>query len=253
MGFERESEEFWDDVPNQLRVQKTVTFLISEKKGVAMLYALQYNTHLLLYMYRGKRFKLVQFDDGQTLWVFINFLQRAFRQMKIFEKWKIFAFTIGYRHHRRLLIRLHKHRLKKCRPIVDGRHTQLLLLRNIYPLAMLTPTIFATSSSSTPPAAAAPALPKSVIFGSSGLGGCLGWCVVHPANTIAVRSSVASASGKTFSISEMAKKQGWLSVYDGLSAGLARQIFYATSRFGLFETFRDILHEYRGKTDFASR
>ena len=173
--------------------------------------------------------------------------------MKIFEKWKIFAFTIGYRHHRRLLIRLHKHRLKKCRPIVDGRHTQLLLLRNIYPLAMLTPTIFATSSSSTPPAAAAPALPKSVIFGSSGLGGCLGWCVVHPANTIAVRSSVASASGKTFSISEMAKKQGWLSVYDGLSAGLARQIFYATSRFGLFETFRDILHEYRGKTDFASR
>lgn len=39
MGFERESEEFWDDVPNQLRVQKTVTFLISEKKGVAMLYA----------------------------------------------------------------------------------------------------------------------------------------------------------------------------------------------------------------------
>lgn len=118
---------------------------------------------------------------------------------------------------------------------------------------MLTPTIFATSSSSTSPAAAAPALPKSVIFGSSGLGGCLGWCVVHPANTIAVRSSVASASGKTFSISEMAKKQGWLSVYDGLSAGLARQIFYATSRFGLFETFRDILHEYRGKTDFASR
>ena len=72
MGFERESEEFWDDVPNQLRVQQTVTFLISEKKGVAMLYALQYNTHLLLYMYRGKRFKLVQFDDGQTLWVFIN-------------------------------------------------------------------------------------------------------------------------------------------------------------------------------------
>ena len=44
-----------------------------------------------------------------------------------------------------------------------------------------------------------------------------------------------------------------MSVYDGLSAGLLRQVFYASSRFGLFETFRDRLHEYRGKTDFASR
>ena len=81
----------------------------------------------------------------------------------------------------------------------------------------------------------------------------LGWCVVHPFNTIAVRANLASASGQTFSLSEMAAKQGWMSVYDGLSAGVARQIFYATSRFGLFETFRDMLHEYRGKTDFAAR
>jgi solute carrier family 25 (mitochondrial oxoglutarate transporter), member 11 len=38
-----------------------------------------------------------------------------------------------------------------------------------------------------------------------------------------------------------------------LSAGVARQVFYATSRFGLFETGRDILHAYRGQTDFAAR
>lgn len=96
-------------------------------------------------------------------------------------------------------------------------------------------------------------LPKPVIFASSGLGGMLGWAVIHPFNTVAVRSNLASASGKSFSLTEMAKKQGWMSVYDGLSAGVTRQIFYATSRFGLFETFRDMLHEYRGKTDFASR
>ena len=81
----------------------------------------------------------------------------------------------------------------------------------------------------------------------------MGWCVVHPFNTVAVRANLASASGKTFSLNKMVAEQGLMSVYDGLSAGLARQIFYATSRFGLFETFRDMLHEYRGKTDFASR
>ena len=81
----------------------------------------------------------------------------------------------------------------------------------------------------------------------------MGWAVVHPFNTAAVRSNLASASGVEFSISKVLKKDGFMSLYDGLSAGLARQVFYATSRFGLFETFRDILHEYRGKTDFASR
>jgi solute carrier family 25 oxoglutarate transporter 11 len=65
--------------------------------------------------------------------------------------------------------------------------------------------------------------------------------------------NLASAAGETFSFGKMAKNQGLMSVYDGLSAGILRQVFYATSRFGLFETFRDMLHEYRGKTDFASR
>ncbi|OEU21644.1 mitochondrial 2-oxoglutarate/malate carrier protein [Fragilariopsis cylindrus CCMP1102] len=113
------------------------------------------------------------------------------------------------------------------------------------------PMYLATSSAVAAPAAVA--LPKSIIFGTAGIGGCLGWCVVHPFNTIAVRSNLASASGRTFSLSAMLKTNGFLSVYDGLSAGVARQVFYATTRFGLFETFRDILHEYRGKTDFASR
>ena len=96
-------------------------------------------------------------------------------------------------------------------------------------------------------------VPQSVVFASSGLGGCAGWVVVHPFNTVAVRMNLASASGRTFNFKNMLAEQGWMSVYDGLSAGLARQVFYATARFGLFETFRDMLHEYRGKTDFASR
>ena len=68
-------------------------------------------------------------------------------------------------------------------------------------------------------------------------------------NTIAVRSNLARSQGVTFRLSEY----GFLSLYDGISAGIMRQVFYATSRFGLFETFRDYLHNVRGKTDFAAR
>ena len=94
---------------------------------------------------------------------------------------------------------------------------------------------------------------KALVFATSGLGGMAGWVVVHPANTLAVRMSL-NPPGTKFSLSQMLEKTGGvLGLYDGLSAGVLRQVFYATSRFGLFETFRDWLHEYRGKTDFASR
>lgn len=43
-----------------------------------------------------------------------------------------------------------------------------------------------------------------------------------------------------------------MSLYNGLSAGILRQIFYATSRFGLFEVFRDEMAKYR-ETDIWSR
>jgi solute carrier family 25 oxoglutarate transporter 11 len=96
-------------------------------------------------------------------------------------------------------------------------------------------------------------LPKSVIFITSGLGGMLGWAVVHPANTLAVRMNL-TPPGQTFDLRKMLQETGGIrGLYDGLTAGILRQVFYATSRFGLFETFRDKLHEIRGKTDFASR
>jgi solute carrier family 25 (mitochondrial oxoglutarate transporter), member 11 len=111
------------------------------------------------------------------------------------------------------------------------------------------------SSNTAPPAVAAPApqLSKPVVFATSGIGGCLGWAMIHPFNTVAIRMSL-TPPGQTFSFSKMLKETGGIrGLYDGLPAGLLRQVVYATSRFGLFETFRDALHEYRGKTDFASR
>lgn len=102
-------------------------------------------------------------------------------------------------------------------------------------------------------------LSKPVIFATSGLGGIMGWFVVHPFNTLAVRMNLASASSAAkaptsfFSFaSELVKTKGFMSLYDGLGAGCVRQIFYATSRFGLFETLRDAAAQYR-KTDFAQR
>lgn len=115
------------------------------------------------------------------------------------------------------------------------------------------PNIYSSYLATSPKPADTKELSKGVIFATSGLGGMLGWAIVHPANTLAVRMNLASMQGKKFSLQAMVKESGWMSVYDGLSAGVMRQVFYASSRFGLFETFRDKLHEYRGKTDFAGR
>ena len=107
----------------------------------------------------------------------------------------------------------------------------------------------AAASSKGKEAAPAP-LSKPVIFATSGLGGIVGWILVHPFNTLAVRMNLASMSGKApksfgaFS-TELIGKEGVGSLYAGLGAGCLRQVFYATSRLGLFETFRDMAVKYR--------
>jgi len=102
-------------------------------------------------------------------------------------------------------------------------------------------------------------LSTGVIFGTSGLGGIAGWMCVHPFNTLAVRMNLATMSANAgpqlsfaqFS-SKLIKTEGFASLYNGLGAGCLRQVFYATSRYGLFEKFRDVCAQYR-KTDFAQR
>lgn len=117
---------------------------------------------------------------------------------------------------------------------------------------VFSPSILATSP-------AAPELPTAVKFGTAGLGGILAWCVVHPANTVAVRMNLAAMSGAAEKqpnfynfAANLYKTEGTKGLYAGLEAGIIRQIFYATSRFGLFEVFRDKLAQYR-KIDVLSR
>jgi len=99
----------------------------------------------------------------------------------------------------------------------------------------------------------------TVNFATAGLGGLFGWFMVHPFNTMGIRMNLASTSAPgaqsqsfTRALVTTVQKEGVLSLYSGLSAGLMRQLFYATSRFGLFEVFRDELAKYR-ETDFFSR
>lgn len=79
-------------------------------------------------------------------------------------------------------------------------------------------------------------------FFTAGLAGCMGWGVVHPFNTCAVRMNLATVKGQSFGsffMQSVRKPGGLKSLYDGLSAGLIRQMFYASSRFALFEILRD--------------
>ena len=101
-------------------------------------------------------------------------------------------------------------------------------------------------------------LSKLVTFSTAGLGGVLGWICVHPFNTLAIRMNLLkmsrdgpSPSFFTFT-KQVVAEEGVLTLYSGLSAGITRQIFYATSRFGLFEVFRDTMAKYR-ETDLVSR
>ena len=95
-------------------------------------------------------------------------------------------------------------------------------------------------------------------FATAGLGGIAGWVVVHPANTLAVQMNLATLSsgkppGSFYQFSKkLIESRGIKSLYDGLDAGIIRQVVYATSRIGLFEVYRDELAKYRN-TDFFSR
>lgn len=102
------------------------------------------------------------------------------------------------------------------------------------------------------------ALPGWVSFSTSGLGGIFGWLIIHPVNTCSVRMNLASLQnpGKQLSLpsffARTCKEEGFMSLYAGLGAGIWRQVFYASSRYGLFQVFRDALAKHR-EIDFAAR
>ena len=108
-------------------------------------------------------------------------------------------------------------------------------------------------------------LSRPVSFGTACGGGVMAWWVVHPFNTAAVRMSLAAnsapAGAKPAStlpfIRNIIANEGFGALYNGLGAATLRQVFYATSRFGLFEEFRNAIAKVRtgdeANVDFATR
>jgi len=101
-------------------------------------------------------------------------------------------------------------------------------------------------------------MPGWVSFSTSGVGGIFGWLFIHPVNTLSVRMNLASALNPGIKLSfasfasNTVKKDGISSLYNGLGAGIWRQVFYASSRYGLFQVFSAHMAKYR-EVDFASR
>ncbi|CAE8709366.1 unnamed protein product [Polarella glacialis] len=101
-------------------------------------------------------------------------------------------------------------------------------------------------------------VPGWVSFATSGVGGIFGWLFVHPVNTLSIRMNLASLQNPGMQLgfvkfaTQTTQESGFMSLYNGLGAGIWRQIFYASSRYGLFQIFRDTMAQYR-EVDLASR
>lgn len=88
-------------------------------------------------------------------------------------------------------------------------------------------------------------------FGYALLGATIATSVCHPLDVLRVRVMVSSSKASGNPIQEMisgVKTQGISTLWTGLSAGLLRQVFYGTFRFGCFETLQDMrLKQKQGK------
>lgn len=83
-------------------------------------------------------------------------------------------------------------------------------------------------------------------FVCGGISGCLASSVIHPIDLSKVRLQLFATQNPGISkpnfitiISQMIQKEGFRSIYAGLSASLSRQCVYGTARIGLHRTFSD--------------
>lgn len=80
-------------------------------------------------------------------------------------------------------------------------------------------------------------------FVTGSLSGMFATCCIQPMDMIKVRIQLGAAEGGATSpvviARDMIKNDGFLSLYNGLSAGLTRQIVYTGARLGLFDIFTE--------------
>eukprot|EP00599_Poterioochromonas_sp_BG-1_P007435 CAMPEP_0173133862 /NCGR_PEP_ID=MMETSP1105-20130129/961_1 /TAXON_ID=2985 /ORGANISM="Ochromonas sp., Strain BG-1" /LENGTH=276 /DNA_ID=CAMNT_0014045575 /DNA_START=95 /DNA_END=922 /DNA_ORIENTATION=+ len=116
-----------------------------------------------------------------------------------------------------------------------------------------------------PPTTETSTRPVYVNFVTSGLGGIIGWTVVHPLNTLSIRMNLIIAQNAglqpiqqqrlsfvRFS-TDIIKNESVGALYRGLTAGWLRQVFFATSIYGFYEIFRDQLAKFSDDLGYAAR
>ncbi|KAL3924641.1 MAG: hypothetical protein SGPRY_003860 [Prymnesium sp.] len=84
-------------------------------------------------------------------------------------------------------------------------------------------------------------------FAIGSAAGCIATCLIQPMDMIKVRIQLASIQGTSTNPMTigygMVAKEGFGSLYAGLSAGLARQVVYTGSRLGLYDKLTDAVKE----------
>jgi len=102
------------------------------------------------------------------------------------------------------------------------------------------------------------ALPVWVSITTGGLGGIFGWVWIHPVYACSVRINLASLQNHKQKLSlpslavKISHEEGICNLYNGLPAGILRQVFYASSRLGFFQIFKDTWATHY-ELDFTSR
>lgn len=89
-------------------------------------------------------------------------------------------------------------------------------------------------------------------FASAGLGNAISAACTNPADIVKVRQQLLVDKSRANFVgiaTEMVRKEGIKSLWNGVTASCLRELTYSTVRFGLYETFKDFYGNALGVSD----
>ncbi|XP_022116036.1 mitochondrial 2-oxoglutarate/malate carrier protein [Pieris rapae] len=87
-------------------------------------------------------------------------------------------------------------------------------------------------------------IPNGLKFAFGGFAGMAATCVVQPLDLIKTRMQLSGGGRSSFTVAgEIIAREGFASLYTGLSAGLLRQATYTTTRLGVYSWLFDAYRE----------
>lgn len=100
-----------------------------------------------------------------------------------------------------------------------------------------------------------PSMALNFFFG--GLSGCIATLVIQPIDMVKVRIQLASESGKAVNPIQVTKEvynsNGLKGFYKGLDSAMVRQLFYATTRLGIFYSLMDFFKKQSANISVLKR